>query len=132
MNCGEPKGVPGLRPALRALQQEIREDLGEGILAYLDDVTILASPQRALHLVRRFESHLARHTRLRLNVAKTALWNEAGIAPGGLQGIQSDGRIWFGDQALEPSSRQAKQSRAEGVPLFDTFGLTDASGNRAL
>ena len=27
---------------------------------------------------------------------------------------------------------QAKQSRAEGVPLFDTFGLTDASGNWAL
>ena len=95
----------GLRPALQALQQEIREDLGERILAYLDDVTILASPQRALHLVRRFESHLARHTRLRLNVAKTALWNEAGVAPDGLQGIQSDGRIWFGDQALEPSSR---------------------------
>ena len=95
----------GLRPALQALQQEIREDLGERILAYLDDVTILASPQRALHLVRRFESHLARLTRLRLNVAKTALWNEAGVAPDGLQGIQSDGRVWFGDQALEPSSR---------------------------
>ena len=30
-----------------------------------------------------------------------------------------------------PQTR-AKQSRAEGVPLFDTFGLTDASGNWAL
>ena len=37
-------------------------------------------PQRALHLVRRFESRLADHTRLRLNVVKTALWNEAGVA----------------------------------------------------
>ena len=88
----------------RALQQEIREDLGERILSYLDDVTILAALQRALHLVRRFESHLARHTRLRLHVAKTALWNEAGVAPDGLQDIQSDGRVWFGDQALEPAS----------------------------
>ena len=90
-----------LSPALFCLG----EDLRERILADFDDVTILASPQRALHLVRRFESHLARHTRLRLNVAKTALWNEAGVTPDGLQGIQSDGRVWFGDQALEPSSR---------------------------
>ncbi|CAE7295982.1 pol [Symbiodinium natans] len=67
----------GLRPALRDLQREIREDLGERIVAYLDDVTILASPQRALHLVQRFESLLARHMQLRLNLAKTALWNEA-------------------------------------------------------
>ena len=35
-------------------------------------------PQRALHLVRRFESRVADHTRLRFNVVKTALWNEAG------------------------------------------------------
>ena len=95
----------GLRPALRALQQETHEDLGERILAYLGDVTILASPQRALHLVWRFESHLARHPRLRLDVAETALWNEAGVAPGGLQDIQSDGHVWFGDQALEPTAR---------------------------
>ena len=34
------------------------------------------------------------------------LWNEAGVAPDGLQDIQSDGRVWFGDQALEPTSRR--------------------------
>ncbi|CAE7505107.1 unnamed protein product [Symbiodinium natans] len=44
----------GLRAALRDLQLDVRPDLGERVLAYLDDVTILASPQRALDLIRRF------------------------------------------------------------------------------
>ena len=93
----------GLQPALTDLQRELREDLGERVLAYLDDVTILAAPERVLHLVRRFEHHLARHTRLRHNVGKTAIWNGAGLAPDGE--LSSDTRVWFGDPALEPSSR---------------------------
>ena len=36
----------GLQPALRDLQRDLREDLGERVFAYLDDVTLLASPQR--------------------------------------------------------------------------------------
>ena len=73
-----------LTAALRDLQLDVRPDLGECILAYLDDVTILANPQRALDLVRRFERHLAFHTRLCLNLSKTAIWNGAGVAPDGL------------------------------------------------
>ena len=95
----------GLQPALTDLQRELREDLGERVLAYLDDVTILAAPERVLHLVRRFEHHLARHTRLRLNVDKTAIWNGAGLTPDGLGELSSASRVWFGDPALEPSSR---------------------------
>ena len=56
--------------ALRDLQLDVRPDLGECILAYLDDVTILANPQRALDFVRRFERDLAFHTRLCLNLSK--------------------------------------------------------------
>ena len=95
----------GLQPALTDLQRELREDLGERVLAYLDDVTILAAPERVLHLVRRFEHHLARHTRLRLNVDKTAIWNGAGLTPDGLGELSPASRVWFGDPALEPSSR---------------------------
>ena len=71
-------------------------------MAYLDDVTILTAPERVLHLVRRFEHHLARHTRLRLNVDKTAIWNGAGPTPDGLGELSSASRVWFG---VEPSSR---------------------------
>ena len=49
----------GLQRALTDLQRDLREDLGERVLAYFDDVTILAAPERVLHLVRRFEHHLA-------------------------------------------------------------------------
>ena len=66
---------------------------------------ILAAPERVLHLVRCFEHHLARHTRLRLNVDKTAIWNGAGLTPDGLGELSPASRVWFGDPALEPSSR---------------------------
>ena len=71
----------------------------------LNEVTLLASRQRVLHLVRRFEHYLARHTRLRLNVGKAAVWNSGGIAPDGLHELSPDARVWFGDPALEPSAR---------------------------
>ena len=49
-------GFAGLRSE-RSNKKSIREDLGERILAYFDDDTILASLRRGLHPVRRFESH---------------------------------------------------------------------------
>ena len=52
---------------------------------YLDEVTILANPERALalvYLVRRSEHHLAFHTRLSPNLFKTAIWNGVGVASG--------------------------------------------------
>ena len=95
----------GLRAALRDLQLDVRPDLGECILAYLDDVTILANPQRALDLVRRFERHLAFHTRLCLNLSKTAIWNGAGVAPDGLHALSTTSRTWLGDSSLAPAQR---------------------------
>ena len=44
-------------------------------------------------------------TRLRRNVGKTAIWNGAGRTPDGLGELSSASRVWFGDPALEPSSR---------------------------
>ena len=95
----------GLRAALRDLQLDVRPDLGECILAYLDDVTILANPQRALDLIRRFERHLAFHTRLCLNLSKTAIWNGAGVAPDGLHALSTTSRTWLGDSSLAPAQR---------------------------
>ena len=77
----------------------------ESASSRIDDVTLLASPQRVLYLVRRFEHDLAHHTRLRLNVGKTAVWNSGGVAPDGLHELSPDAHVWFGDLALEPSAR---------------------------
>ena len=44
----------GLHAALRDVQLDVRPDLGERILAYLNDVTMLANPERALNIVRCF------------------------------------------------------------------------------
>ena len=48
---------------------------------------------------------IARHTRLRLNVGKTANLERRWPYPDGLGELSSATRVWFGDPALEPSSR---------------------------
>ena len=59
-----------------------------------------------LHLRRRFEHHLARHTRRRLDISETAIWNGAGLTSDGLGELSSATRVWFGAGAgVEPSSR---------------------------
>ena len=49
----------GLRAALCSLQGDLRPDWGERVLAYLDDVTILASPRRVGALIPRSRIILA-------------------------------------------------------------------------
>ena len=86
-----------LAPALRSLQEELQP--GEGILAFLDDTYMAASPSRATYLCGVLEHHLFSHACLRLNTAKTACWNAAGIAPAGV--AQPDGG---GPHSLHPSA----------------------------
>ncbi|CAE7246381.1 unnamed protein product, partial [Symbiodinium sp. CCMP2592] len=65
----------GLRAALRDLQVDVRPELGERVLAYLDEVTFLARP------------------------------HAAGVAPDGLHALSTTARIWFGDSSLAAAQR---------------------------
>ena len=58
-----------LAPALRDLQPEFRPN--EQALAYLDDVYILATPDRVAFLYRRLEELMWQWVRPRLNASKT-------------------------------------------------------------
>ena len=93
----------GIAPALSALQHELRE--GEHAVAYLDDICLLCQPDRVVRLYQRLEELLWEHARLSLNAAKTRVWNQAGIAPPGIQALGPDSTIWVGDQD-QPEAEQ--------------------------
>ena len=97
-----------LHPAGLALGHELRPD--EGAVCYLDDVYILCPPHRVSYLHRRLEAHLHQHARLRLNAAKTTVWNQAGSVPSGLAEAGILPEAWCGDPTLPLASRG-------GVPL---------------
>ena len=74
-------------------------------LAYLNEVTMLANPERALDIVRCLKRRLMFHTRLSPNLSTTAIWNGASVASTGLHAFGTTSRIWFGDPALAPDER---------------------------
>ena len=101
-----------LAPALHDLQRELRPT--EQVLAYLDDVYILASPDRVALLYRRLEDLIWQRARLRLNASKTRVWNAAGALPNAVPQLAPDSAVWVGDTALSPEQRGLV---ALGVPL---------------
>ena len=93
----------GAAPALAALQRELRA--GERVRAFLDDVYVTSQPDRVAPLYARLEHHLFAHARIRLNAAKTRVWNAGGVAPAGLPSPPEPARVWVGDPDLPPDER---------------------------
>ena len=112
----------GIAPALSALQHELRE--GEHAVAHLDDICLLCQPDRVVPLYQRLEDLLWEHARLSLNAAKTRVWNEAGIAPPGIQALAPDSTIWAGDQRSNPKLSRVSSSwecRSGLQPMLTTI-----------
>ena len=84
------------------------------MLAYLDDVYILASPDRVALLYRRLEELIWQRARLRLNASKTRVWNAAGVLPTAVLQLAPESQVWVGDLALSPEQRGLV---ALGVPI---------------
>ncbi|OLP77529.1 hypothetical protein AK812_SmicGene42397, partial [Symbiodinium microadriaticum] len=88
-----------LAPALHDLQREPSPT--EQVLAYFDDVYILASPDRVALLYRRLADLIWQRARLRLNASTTRVWNAADVVPQ----LAPDSAVWVGDPALIPEQR---------------------------
>lgn len=89
-------------PALVSLQSSLQE--GEAVLAYLDDLYILASPSRIRPLYDTLADNLWQHARIELNATKTRIWNAAGEEPphiADLQAPQAD-PVWVGGWSSPP------------------------------
>ena len=69
----------GQRAALQAIQRRLNPT--ELLLAYLDDVYAVVSPDRVREVYDLMAHELHAHTRIRLNSGKARIWNAAGITP---------------------------------------------------
>ena len=94
---GGEQGDP-LMPALFALgQHEALQAISRGLLpgeklfAFLDDIFIVAAPERLAILHRLVETALWDHARIRINQGKTQIWNRAGVFPVGCEHIVEAG-----------------------------------------
>ena len=115
---GDPL-LPGLyslaaHPALHDVQACLRER--EAVFAYLDDTYFVAAPKRIRELYAIVEDALWRHARVRLNAAKTQIWNAVGDEPADIRGLQADGgdpvwRLGFATRQAGPQRAGCESSR---------------------
>ena len=119
---GGEQGDP-LMPALYSLAQhgalqEVQAQLldGEAVFAYLDDIYVVAAPERIMELYDAVDRALWERARVQLNRGKTRIWNSAGEEPPCIEGLQREisDPVWVGDWALP---RHQQGLTVLGTPL---------------
>ena len=110
--------MPGLyslvaHAALQEVQAGLRD--GEAVFAFLDDVYVVALPDRVRELHAAVEVALWKHAHVQLTRAKTRIWSAAGEEPANISDLRPVGGdpVWVGDWAL-PRDQQGK---VLGTPL---------------
>ena len=93
----------GMHRALTALQTELQP--GERVFAFLDDLYIVAAPERVRTLFDAVARRLYEEVRISLNHAKTRVWNAAAVEPPGLDTLAPDGTAWCGAEASPAEER---------------------------
>ena len=110
---GGEQGDP-LMPALYALaQHEALNDLqnqlrdGEAVFAFLDDVYVVALPERIRELYDLLAAALWNRARVRLHEGKTRIWNAAGEEPPNISDFAagSSEPVWVGNWCLPPDGQ---------------------------
>ena len=117
----------GQHSALVAISERLQE--GEFLFAFLDDLYIKSSPNRAVECSHILRQELWRHCRISLNNGKTRLWNRAGFFPRGCEALEDAARVddpeavvWKGNPELPPPPPPPCQQGVEilGVPVGRT------------
>ena len=93
----------GMHRALTALQTKLQP--GERVFAFLDDLYIVAAPERVRTLFDAVARRLYEEVRISLNHAKTRVWNAAAVEPPGLDTLAPDGTAWCGAEASPAEER---------------------------
>ena len=97
-------------PALEAIQRRLID--GEKLLAYLDDVTVICSPERVRAVLTIIGEELARHAQVSIHHGKTQVWNRGGATPPAVAEltrlarlVKPEAVVWRGDTQL-PAAQQ--------------------------
>ena len=101
----------GQHSALVAVSERLRDD--EILFAFLDDLYVKTSPERAVEAHRILSEELWWHAKIRLNQGKTCIWNQVGQMPIGCERLEAaaraenpDARVWRGDLQMEAFSER--------------------------
>ena len=125
-------------PALEAIQRRLID--GEKLLAYLDDVTVICSPERVRAVVTIIGEELARHAQVSIHHGKTQVWNRGGATPPGVEEltrlarlVKPEAVVWRGDTQL-PAAQQGVVILGVpiGSPEFVRQQLEDKSAEQDL
>ena len=106
-------GQHAAREAVKARMVE-----GEVLLAFLDDVNVVTTPERVGDVYMALQDELYRHAWIKIHGGKTQVWNAAGERPEACDALE---RI---AQAVDPSARVWKgadiPTREQGVRVLGT------------
>ena len=69
----------GQHRALQAIHNRLQPS--EQLFAFLDDLCVIAQPERVADIYRILEEELWNHACIRINAGKTQVWNRGGILP---------------------------------------------------
>ena len=90
------------------------------VFAFLDDVYVVALPDRVKELYAAVEVALWRHAHVQLHRAKTRIWNAAGEEPANIGDLRPVGGdpVWVGDWALPRDQQGLKVLAVTGRAAF--------------
>ena len=100
-----------LHAALMAVAARLRE--GERLLAFLDDLYIVTSPDRTVEVHNILREELWCHARISLHQGKTRIWNRGGIMPDRCNILEQAAR------AVDPTPKVWRGSH-EGIIVLGT------------
>ena len=75
----------GIADTLSQIQEQLRRD--EYVFAYLDDVYVIAPPERIVQIYDILKREFLEKTGIALHEGKTRVWNKAGLRPDGIQNL---------------------------------------------
>ena len=103
----------GLHQALLAVQANLLPS--ERLLAFVDDIYVVCSPERVSDVYTSLQHELWRHSRIEVHQGKTQLWNRDGVMPSGCEAMTIAARaqdenaiVWRGDHELPPVQQVVK------------------------
>ena len=103
----------GLHQALLAVQANLLPS--ERLLAFLDDIYVVCSPERVSDVHASLQHELWRHSRIEVHQGKTQLWNRGGVMPSGCEAMTITARaqdenaiVWRWDHELPPVQQGVK------------------------
>ena len=100
----------GLHAALVAISERLED--GERLLAFLDDLYVVSTPERTVAVHNILREELWRHAKISVHLGKTHIWNRGGLVPDrcdeleeAARAVDPRARVWRGSHEDRPEDQ---------------------------